>query len=290
MHLYNCSEELTNFLNDLDKHIYTLIKPNALSILNDVNKLNDIQCIILYGNESIYCETFFHVYLKNKYGSYTKYVKDYEEVEYIYSDYHYEMNYNDKYIGFLKQILNNNNILGRKNVFLLKNFDHISFETQQHILKLLEKNSAQFFIITKSLSKICQPIISRSNCLNMSFPIENMKKFTNGKDIEKSLMLTIADLDNKPNFELLLDNLILKLSKCKNELEVITSIREYCYKIYHLCIPLSYIAKYTINHLKTHKKIFDIVQLAAKCDHILTISSKDLLIYETFFIELYQIL
>lgn len=279
-----------------------MIKPSALTILNKPTCLEDINSIILFGNEFIYLNSYINVLIKNLFPEITTLSKKKDEyeykdnndklvtIEYEYSNYHYEMNFSEKHLRFIKSIIKNKNITGRKYIFVLKNFDNSNRESQHAIARILEKNNAKFFILSNSLSKLSNAIKSRSMHINLSFPREKMETFVGNKPIIGSLILTIANITEKTKLELAMDDLFKKITKSKNELENITAIREYCYKIYHLCVPFEYIAKLTIHKYSQHKKISDIVSIAAECDHLLTIGSKDLLLYETFFIKLYKLL
>lgn len=298
LHLSNCSIELTDFLSNLDENIYELVKPSTKNILQNPEILDIYNSIVLYGNDNIYLEAFFKALLKKNNPNVNMLLKsaeyEYKEhnktntVDYKYNNVYYELNYTDNHIKFIISIINNKHINGAKHIFLLKNFE---VSSQPAIKRILDKcNHVQFFIMSKNMKSIHNTLLSRSFLINIAFPMENMIKFTGGKTVTNTLVSTIAGIDGKIRVEVMLDDVLTKLTKSKNEYEIIMTIRDYCYKIYHMCIPFDFIAKYVINKYTTHKKIREIVHAAAECDYLLTIGSKDIILFETFFLKLYKIL
>lgn len=229
------------------------------------------------------------------------------EIEYEYSDYHFELVYSDKHIQFIKSIIKNKNILNSPFVFIIKNIDLTSKTSQAPIKKLIDNtgSSAIFIFLTKTLNKVEMPIISRSMLINTSFKIENIYnvfKIQNPYEImnlenftseynkcNKNIIAFLIQYEY--NFKKLrileqLDNLLDYLQKEKNMCKIIMRIREYVYRAYHVTFQLQEICKYIIDKYKNETYIIDIVNLASECDIEIIKSKKDILVYEKFFIKL----
>lgn len=287
--------------------------------LNKNNNLNDINAFVLYGNENIYMNHISNMMIKKMFNNrniitkktifaYTNNLDTKIEVEYEYSDYHFEFEYSEKHIAFIKSIIQNKNISSRSFVFIIKNMDNTTKVSQFPLKKLMDANNAIYIFLTKSLNKIENAILSRSTIINTHFPILNIYKIFNSIikkpiefiEFEKHFnnahnSIVVLLIQNENGFVQLrilqnLDNLINKIQKEKNMFEIIILIREFIYKAYHITFPLQYISKFVINKFIKEKYISDIVSLCAECDNDLNNTNKEILIYEKFFINLVKII
>lgn len=301
------SEQVKSFLSNIEENTCELLNKNCINSLISASDKNDIKSIIIYANDLIYLNTLSDLYLKKKFNipKIVKKTLQYDELDYEYSTYHYEFDYNTNYVNFIKSIISNKNILNKQFVFVIKNIDNISKHDQMPLKYLLDYNgNIQYIFLVKCLN-IDSAIISRSTCINAHFPLSNiynfLKKYINlnitmeefnelyfttaNRSIISTIVL-INDIGTKPKIIECLDTLLEKMKKEKNGLTLISAIRDYVYKIYHINTPLNYISIYIINKYSKHKKIHDIVNLSAQCDA----SSKTILTYEKYFINLYHII
>lgn len=301
------SEQVNSFLSNIEENTCNLINANCINHITNASNKNDIKSIIIYANDLMYLNTLSDFYLKKKFNvsKINKTTLQYNELDYEYSIHHYEFDYNNNYVNFIKSIIKNKNILNKQYVFVIKNIDNISKHDQMPLKYLLDYNgNIQFIFLVKYLN-IDSAIISRSTCINAHFPIINIYNFLTkhinmnmsidnfndlyfteaNRSIVSSIIL-VNDIGTKPKILECLDTLLDKMKKEKNALHLIAAIREYVYKIYHINTPLNYISIYVIKKFNKHKKIHDIVTLSANCDA----SSKTILTYEKYFINLYHII
>lgn len=308
-HLVSISKEISLFLNNINEYLPRLINEIALSIINNPKILDDIHSIIIYGNQSLYLEKWVHLYLQ-KLNNTTKlnlfnriFQSNSENIDYVSSLYHFEFDYSDKYIALIKSIINNDPISSNPYVWLIKNIDRTSKNYQYPLSRIIDKSENSRYIFTSTnLSLIDKSLISRSLLINLSFNIDKMwiitKEIINDEnlafsDFKQSYYLNdnhILNLLSKSSHNILhdkyLNKLLIIIEKGKKNYDIINSIRQYCYKIYHLNIPFNYIAKYIINHYSQHESIHKIVTIFAEQESILKKCNKQLFAYEKSFIEL----
>ena len=120
-----------------------------------------------------------------------------EEIEIIYSNFHYELNAFDfkfsdmfRIIDFIKQYTMNKNIFNNSyHIIIIRNFEIISKNVQYALRRIMEKNinTCRFILIAKSMSNIEDAILSR--CL--LFRIMAIKENELSKIIK-----TTADAEN----------------------------------------------------------------------------------------------
>ena len=97
-----------------------------------------------------------------------------EELEVLYSNYHYEINtfdfkFSDMFmiIEFLRNFTKSKNIFTNSyNIIIIKNFDLLAKNIQFDLRTIIEKNINQvrFIFLVKTISKVDEAIISR--CIN----------------------------------------------------------------------------------------------------------------------------
>jgi hypothetical protein len=104
-----------------------------------------------------------------------------------------------------------------------------------------------------------------------------------------SLLLQYEHGFDTPRIFTQLDKLLEGAKKEKNTLTTLMNIRDYVYKVYHIAFPLEHICKYVIDKYKKEKYVLDIVRLSASCNHECVVGSKDIFVYEKFFVRLIQI-
>ena len=312
--------DVSIFLDDIDHHLLSLIRNTYKPFITNASNFNDINIIILYGNNKRYLEAFFYSYLKNLYS--IKNIKIHQntfqyvnssnvssDIEYYYSDYHFEFDYSDKYIKFIKSIIVNSSITGRQIVFFIKNMDKNNSDQQIGLTRLLEQYSNVKFIFTvNTLNNINNSILSRSICFNLSFSIEKIHIFLNSflktdydfntfldyyHKSDSNIIIYLWNYNNNFNDTRLVQSIksvLINITKERNHLNIVMKIRELCYRLYHMSIPISYIAKKVIEFYSQKKILQDVIELSAHCDHLSNIGTKDILVYEKYFLNIYKII
>ena len=313
-HIISLQPDVSRFLDSLDENLVTIVKDTPASILRDPKKLEYQTSVILHANQPVYLEKYAYLYLKRRFGIENLHVRhehlthDKKILPYICSDYHFEFDFSDKYIPFMKSILSNQSILSDKPfIFVLKNLHNANKSSQMALTRMIDTAANTKFIFTCSrLSFVENPIKSRSLMVNISFEIAKLHDFTlrfTGRnmtcdefretyafhDYNYIVMLCELVTKNTSKFDTALKTLLTKLVKPKNNLSLILDIREFCYRAFHLNIPFSHICKRIIENFAHHDKIHDMVQLLSKEEHATKITSKDLLIYESTFIRISMI-
>jgi hypothetical protein len=313
------SKQVTSFLNDLEEYIPLLVnKTCKLFIDSDINNVNSI---ILHANDSIYLSAIANLMVKRLFqeNTITKRIGSFSyinnngstvEIDYEYSDYHFELVYSEKHIPFIKSIIKNKNISKQPFIFIIKNIDATSKASQLPIKKLIDNNgSAIFIFLSKRLNKIDAPILSRSMLINISFKVENIYNVFKIQNNDDTMSLDEFILEYQRcnsniisfliqyeyNFKKLrifdqLDKLLEYLKKEKKMHNAIMKIREYAYRSYHVTFALQEISKYIIEKYKNEDYINEIVNIASTCDYDLITSNKDILVYEKFFIKLLRLI
>lgn len=284
------------------------------------SRLNEIKSFVLYGNDNMYLTSIANMMIKKMFNkeniitrktsfSYTNYTGTNIDVEYEYSDYHFELEYSEKHNTFIKSIIKNKNITTKPFVFIIKNMDNTTKISQFALKKMLDNcGSVIYIFLTKCTNKIENALLSRSMIINTHFPIKNIYNvFTtitgtsmNFNEFEKyyynthkSIIVLLIQYEHGfIQLRILqhLDKLINTIQKEKKILQSIILIREFIYKAYHITFPLQHICKFIINKFINEKYIIDIINLSAECDYDLVSSNKDILVYEKFFIKLLKII
>ncbi len=283
-HILN--ENVNDFLNNLETYL-----PELLPIHS--NLLPDISCIVLYGNEDMYLETYARLIIQDYYKLQKLVLTKHDD--FVNSPYHFEFNYDSKTIDIIKPIIRNKNISGRKHIFILKNFT--SNNKQYQIKHLIDNANTVFIILAKTTGFLSEFIKSRASMINLSFKRFKIKEFVKQHyDIEievtnndKSLISIISNAPI-PKYQKELDKLLDIITKCRSQIDIASAIKDYCYKVFHVCIPLPHLAKLIINKYEKHQKIFEIVKVCADSDKNMALSTRDILCYENLFVSLWQVL
>lgn len=257
------------------------------------NLIDDIPCLVLFGNEEMYLEMYARLLIQQYFELPKLPILTHQE-EYDSSAYHFEFNFQSQHIDVLKKIIQNKNISGRKFIFVIKNF--INHPKHYQLKTLMETNNVVFIVLAKTTSHLCEGIRSRAAFLKLAFAKPKLKQFLNNHyDIDydpsdsRSIIAIISDLPT-PKYELELEKLISLMQKSRNQLDVSNAIKEYCYKVFHLCVPLPHIIKLICNKHSKHAKIVDIVTVCAQCEANMVTSTRDILCYEAVFVNLWNIL
>ena len=247
----------------------------------------------------MYLEVYVRSMIKQHYAINTLQMTPHEitendkTIKYMSSHYHFEMDYTNAHNSLIKQIVQNRNITGRKHIFVLKKFT--SCNRQYQLKTLVENENAIFIIITKTISNLDTGISSRSTILRKNFTEVKTKEFLQRHygieeyDKNRSLISVIADVKT-PRYEVELNKLLDVISKSRTQMDIVNDIKAYCYKVFHVCIPLHVLCKCILKRFQKHAKIADIMSHCAKCDLDMNLGTKDILCYEQLFVGIYMIL
>jgi hypothetical protein len=285
------NENVNDFLSNLDENIFELYDVQS-------SALKDTNCIILYGNDELY----LHSYAKAMIQDYFKkplVITEHTGGDTVYkkSQYHFELDYSQAQNVFIKNIIKNKNITGNRFIFILNKVT-IS-NKQQQLLKLIDGYSnSTFIILSKSIAHLDYSIKSRSMMVRLPFTYKKIKEFvqrhykldiTQEQAKQHSIISLIAEI-TVPKYEKELEKLLQIIAKGRNQLDITMAIKEYCYKVFHMCIQLSQLCKLVIKNYNTHVKIRDIVHVCAEADCNMMTGTRDILCYEQLFIKIWEIL
>ena len=307
--------EVCSFLNNLDDYIPILLNNKTLNIIIK-NIINDVNGILLTANEYGILNRIAQLVVKSMFNVDSLHVRPClynpmkeSDGEYLLSNYHMEFDLTDKALEYIKSVISNRNISQRQFVFIIKNAEpSINRNTYLALRRLIDINkSAKFIITTTTTSFMEKSLLSRLLMLNCHFPFDNivtcglLDNYTSSIPVDKlqniysnsnfNIVTLLQNLSN--NCKLLMwqqscDTLLEIIKKEKKDINVITSIRERTYKLFHVGVPLKDICKYIIQTNKDNKHITKIIKISAECDHMTCLGNKDLLLYEKFFLDIYK--
>jgi hypothetical protein len=305
--------EVCSFLNNLDNYIPLLLNTKAFNIIIK-NIINDVNGIVLTGNEygilnriaQLVVKSMFDIEQLHISTSYFNPIKE-KDGHYLLSQYHMEFNLNEKALNYIKNIISNRNISQRQFVFIIKNAEpNINRHMYLALRRLIDMNSsAKFIVTTTSTSFIEKSLLSRLLTINCHFPFENILKtdITNNytisndelnqlyRSFNSNIITLLAHLSSDSKsllWQQTCDKLLHIIAYEKKQINVIMSIREYVYKLFHIGIPLKDICKYIIEKNIDNIHISEIVAMAADCENSALQGNKELLYYEKLFLELYK--
>lgn len=312
------SKTLSTFLNDIEQHIPELVNETCGKVLSNAPEIiKGMPSTILYGNNKMYLNIMATMVIKKMFNlpNLRKSTSSFSfvhqgssvDVEYEHSDYHFEMDYSDKHVKFIKSIISNKRINDRPFIFVIKGLDETS-AVQTPLKQVIDGTcNAHFILLAKNLSKVDKTIKSRSMMINGSFDIHrvyrvvtkyttletpfevfhSMYEMTN-HSIVSVIMLMEFGVNQNIRLYHHMDLLLARMKKEKNALSLIEAIREFVYKVYHMTIPLDTLTKYIINKFKVNN---DVISLAAQCSlEFHKSGNKTILAYERFFMNLPAIL
>lgn len=265
--------------------------------------IKEINAIFLYANDLIYHEEYFKILICSLFDI-SKVPEPVEIEEYKHTPYYFQFDMSiAESVQIINNILKNKNVINKKFVFYLTNFTKTGIFN-----RILDKHPNALFVFSaKTCHEHHQGLLSRCILVNMSFKVDKVYKYLCD---EKALTLKYNEfqkafqnahysipvfiskietesLDSKAKYEQAICELLDSYKNKKTDkLELIRETRELCYKLYHLCISLSHIAKICILHLEKHKKIHDIVHICAEAEHKSNISHKSILCYEQMFMKI----
>jgi hypothetical protein len=298
--------DVNSFLNDLNLSSL-LVDPEILTKVKNI----DVNIIILYGNNPVILQKcFYKMYdIGNNIRETTLSIDDCE-LEYVFSDKHIELKMTDKGMKHMKQVVKNNNISNKKFLFLIKDCNISNHNTQFGIKRIIEKyTNATYVFIVKSLSCIL-PSIQNMGCnINCKFPFHNVASYLFKDyegDLDKwkgiyefhendilNLMLLKTHNIEKTKIEESFITFFEKTKKEKNCYEITSLCREFSYKLFHINIPMTMVTKHILKCFEKHEKrklLPEIIFVLAKCDHLASLSKKNILVFEKTLLEVVHLM
>lgn len=310
---------MRSFLNDLDYYIPSLLNKRTLNIIMR-NVIQDINGVMLVGNEYGILNRIAQLIVKCLFDVETIWIRpcpfnpDKEgEGEYYLSDYHMEFDLNEKALEFIKTIVNNKSISKRQFVFIIKNAEpSVNKNLFLALRRIMDINpSAKFIITTSSTSFMEKSLMSRVLRAHCSFPFENilqtdlLSKALQTKTKQElhdiylqsecniiSLLQHVSNNYSELLWQQNIDKLLDNMKKEKQHYNIVMLIRDTVYKLFHIGVPLKDICRYIIKVLCSdntkNKHLHSIVAMASECEHEVTQSNKDILLYEKLFLHIYK--
>lgn len=160
------------------------------------------------------------------------------------------------------------------------------------------------FVGTQRLCDMDECIRSRASLINLAFEkeavygycTEHIDPTITWESFERCYHLalgniigTVLRLECLPGGTLIdasIKELIRSLKAAKSFLSIVTNIREFVYKAFHLNIPFPQICRSVIDVTREDVGAPQVVAICATYEHMLSMTYKDLFVYEMFFLEL----
>lgn len=294
--------------SELKKHKVVLTLLDAARFVKTPLDFDDLNAIIIFGNDKTYMDAYVHEHLmesNERHVPIQKKKATWEDIEYEFSDFHFEFDFSHKHIAFIKSIIRNKSISKRRVVFYLRNIDEVYKSDQSALTRLFEQYwQVRFIMSARSLSNVHENLFSHGVFINIAFDVDKLYEFVDKSAVcqsdfktryfEKHGQNIISIVLNKDQSELTIENYIKEcingLKKERSQLNLIMKVREMCYRLYHMNVPLHYICKFVLFMFKDFKRYVDLVMLCAESEHASLQITKGILIYENFFLKLIKLL
>ena len=270
--------------------------------------LSNFGCAVLYGNDPIVLDAFFFKLLCNMYNK-DKIITRQNEL-YTYSDHHFEFDFDSDAATHVQTILGlkrSKSINGEPHLVYIKNLPKNRCKHLHHIIDTLGNNMVMV-LATRSLIDIDENIRSRAIMLNLSLDREKVFNFC--KDHIKpdmdcdefddaysrslgNIVGTVLRLEcgasGRFAYEESISKTIDTMQKTKSFLTAVTTMRETAYKIFHMNVPFAAVCKVVLDRFKGSAKQGSVAECCAAHEHMISMTYKDLFVYERFFVEIMQL-
>ena len=295
-----CNPSLYILLNDIKQNIRSLLRPNAVSLLNK-GPMGQT-CFVIYGNDPMMLDTYFDT-LKVS-GPLT----NCSVFQYNIQDDNYK-----EHVESIRQLQKTKTV---DNINYLIHIKRVNIQRSSMLHALIENIPDHTVIIISchNLGFIDAFIRSRACAINISFLKENIKTFF---ETSESIAYDLSTFDTtyyesrgniinmilrylcgSLRFEEAFVTFLESCEKSRSFLACVMRVREMIYKVFHLNIPFSYICQLTIKHVgkkrysgsKMSQKMQALAQLCAESEYRIHKSCKDLFVYEKFFLDLLDII
>lgn len=308
MALDSLCSDIDSFLNSLGDAFPQLLGPAAASLLQQrETALSDINLVVLYGNAT----PILHKYMYELYGVHK--VRDDittvgdDEIQYSHSENHIEVYMTQAHMAYVRGVVKNKNINNKRFVFLIKGCTIANRSLQASFKRMFERYNAVFVFAARSLSNIAPEIIGMSFCVKCNFPRENVvshfsriyhedpKDIAEIHDTHNDIINTVLAIKNGIKKTLMhgaFERFFNQLSKEKNSLGVSAACRDFAHRLFHINMPFAMLVQHVVRAMRTkgaEKQLSAVIECAARCDHLASISKKTILLYERFLLDVSQI-
>ena len=222
------------------------------------------------------------------------------------------------FMSYIKELVKNTHVLSNsKHVYILKNFNMVSFTNQQLFINCLDhQKHTVFIILSTNLSRINDSVKSRFANIRLDtskfksqlwkYCEENcdltlIKKKDIIKQIEQptfQLSAFILNVHTPSYYDILhkeLSTIINSIKKTKNIESYIIKVREILFKFITYNVSSADISKHILNivfekYKKNNDILHPIIHEVSVLEHNIILSSKPIFHYEFFFLKLYKIM
>lgn len=300
----SCSKGLAILLNGVQDHVDGLVKDIPAQLLAQPSL--DFGCAVIYGNDPIVLDAFFYKMVRNLHEK-DKLTLRQNEL-YTYSDYHFEFEFDSDFMAHIQTIQGikrSRSINGSPHLVYIKGLTKPRCKYLHHIIDTLGNNMV-VVIAARSLCDVDENIRSRALMLNLSLDRDKMFAFCErhvkpGLDAEVfneayarslgNVVGTILRIESGGFFAF--EECVLKtvdtMQKSKSFLSAVLAMRETAYKIFHMNVPFAAVCKVILERFRDSAKQGTIAECCACHEHMISMTYKDLFVYERFFMEVMQI-
>ena len=294
-------------LSNILENTRVLLKPNAASLL--ANGHRDMNCFVIYGNDQLFLNAFIDLFVMKHADKKTLNKKSTDL--YDHSEYHYEFDFSKEnyleQLDFMKKLKKTKTLTDIVYVIYIKKLPQNKCKVLHNYIDKVPSNII-VFIAAEKLGTINTNIQSRASMIhigfdkpaiyeycmnNTAYKLDNDKFDTIYRECGGNIIAILLRLESNlcpSDFERRLSDLLVSLKSSRSFLVVITKIRDFVYKAYHMNVPFHYICRLIIKTQLEHPNIQRICELCARCEHTLNTTYKDIFIYEGFFIDLRDML
>lgn len=297
---------MDTFLNDLEEPARwnTLLAPGARTLLADPSLAEDSRVIVLHGNSPLLLDRYFYMLMDIEPDHVRPCTREFagEELTYHFSEKHIELPLTAAHVQFIRSVVCNATIGNRTSVFYIRWGTETKAAAAMALKTVMERAPHAVFYLACSHLKHVPPMIrSLGMLVNAGFPLDRLQAYVGpNKDIRDPYLMYANDpvscvLRSSLGGVTGVDKAILAFlhdeSNVATEAQRVMNARELSYKLYHIGYPVANVAKSILmsGELSPHM-MTEFVRLAAIADMDAIASKKNVLIYERFLLEVYQLL
>ena len=247
-------------------------------------------CVVLHGNEPWFLEAYFKKIIHGK-GVRASMICDMIADDWMHQ------------IDNIKELKTMNAINHQVHYVYVKNLKRAKCRYFHHTVDH-GANMVMFFEC-KTAADLDECMRSRAFYVNLAISKQSLERYCrdNNMDVsrineafDKSLgnaTSTLLRMNNTPLIDKCVIGLLEKAMKARSFLVIMTDIKDFVQKAFHLNIPLSYLCRILIFHYqdKLHEtQVQSLVQTSAQYDHKVNTTYKDLFVFEKYFMQVLDIL
>ena len=185
----------------------------------------------------------------------------YEELEYAYTNHHFEMLLNQQSIAFIKSIARNRSINGKHFIFYIQELRNASKALQSAMKRLIDSYAGTccFVFPIESMSGIDRGIIDRSCIINLNKYYKCSEHLATDRAIAAFLYQV----------------------KSLKPYDVLTGARDLAYRLFHVNCPLARVCKVIAEYFVEDEALYvDVITTMAELERNSTQLHKEIFVYE----------